>query len=411
MNKTGVFLAGRMNRPTTKLNTTESSQEDVDTDSTSTKHFGSEKHHNVQPDPAGPRLWTGFPSDVSLPGIFPHPHQGIIQPTLMDTVNLSSVPGPSSSSYHSSISAPWLNNECLFYNMMPVDLPAPVTNIHVAQAMGHQQVWEGLSEVTPHFTQPVVCNVYGSGQVAAIDICEPTFTTSHNCSAHADVSVLGTPSQYYQAACRLYESNMQPQDPLGRAAGTVCESEPRKPCHCSRSKCLQLYCECFANGVMCSNCDCSNCYNNAEHEVRRYEAIKLYLGRNPDAFRPKIAGGESGKVKGWHIKGCSCQRSRCLKNYCECFEANIKCTSSCKCVGCRNYDERSEMDPIEKTCKDKGPASVITTAMVEDVCNHLVAQAEKAEREGQSPIQAERMVLVEFGHCLTQIVKSMFKDK
>nr|XP_020468437.1 protein lin-54 homolog isoform X3 [Monopterus albus] len=259
--------------------------------------------------------------------------------------------------------------------------------------------------------QPVVCNVYGSGQVAAIDICEPTFTTSHNCSAHADVSVLGTPSQYYQAACRLYESNMQPQDPLGRAAGTVCESEPRKPCHCSRSKCLQLYCECFANGVMCSNCDCSNCYNNAEHEVRRYEAIKLYLGRNPDAFRPKIAGGESGKVKGWHIKGCSCQRSRCLKNYCECFEANIKCTSSCKCVGCRNYDERSEMDPIEKTCKDKGPASVITTAMVEDVCNHLVAQAEKAEREGQSPIQAERMVLVEFGHCLTQIVKSMFKDK
>ncbi|XP_056243590.1 spexin prohormone 2 isoform X2 [Seriola aureovittata] len=145
---------------------------------------------------------------------------------------------------------------------------------------------------------------------------------------------------------------MQPQAPPARAVGSLCESKSRKPCHCTRSQCLKLYCECFANGVMCNNCDCSNCHNNVEHEMKRHKAIKSCLGRNPDAFRPKIAGGKSGEVKGWHNKGCNCKRSNCLKNYCECYEANIMCTSSCKCVGCRNYDGGSEMGLKEKTIKD-----------------------------------------------------------
>ncbi len=56
------------------------------------------------------------------------------------------------------------------------------------------------------------------------------------------------------------------------------------------------------------------------------------------------------------------------------------------------------------------PVSVITPAVVEAVCGCLLAQAEEAEREAQSPTQAEHMVLDEFGHCLTQIVKAMFKN-
>lgn len=56
------------------------------------------------------------------------------------------------------------------------------------------------------------------------------------------------------------------------------------------------------------------------------------------------------------------------------------------------------------------PLSVITPAVVEAVCGHLLAQAEEAEKEAQSPAQAEHMVLNEFGHCLTQIVKAMFKN-
>ncbi len=34
-----------------------------------------------------------------------------------------------------------------------------------------------------------------------------------------------------------------------------------------------------------------------------------------------------------HTKGCNCKISGCLKNYCECYEAKISCSSNCKCLG------------------------------------------------------------------------------
>lgn len=48
------------------------------------------------------------------------------------------------------------------------------------------------------------------------------------------------------------------------------------------------YCECFASGVYCDGCNCTNCFNNVENEAARRDAIDATLERNPDAFRPKI---------------------------------------------------------------------------------------------------------------------------
>lgn len=98
---------------------------------------------------------------------------------------------------------------------------------------------------------------------------------------------------------------------------------PRKPCNCTKSQCLKLYCDCFANGEFCHMCNCMNCYNNLENEEHRQRAIKNCLERNPNAFRPKIGkskdtSGDSAIRK--HTKGCNCKRSGCLKNYCECYE-------------------------------------------------------------------------------------------
>lgn len=64
----------------------------------------------------------------------------------------------------------------------------------------------------------------------------------------------------------------------------------RKPCNCTKSMCLKLYCDCFANGEFCLDCNCKDCHNNLEHEADRSKAIKLSLERNPNAFKPKIGG-------------------------------------------------------------------------------------------------------------------------
>lgn len=100
---------------------------------------------------------------------------------------------------------------------------------------------------------------------------------------------------------------------------------PKKPCNCTKSQCLKLYCDCFANGEFCYLCNCMNCFNNIQNEEHRQRAIKNCLDRNPHAFRPKIgkAKDNSGEVAiRKHTKGCNCKRSGCLKNYCECYEVS-----------------------------------------------------------------------------------------
>lgn len=56
------------------------------------------------------------------------------------------------------------------------------------------------------------------------------------------------------------------------------------------------------------------------------------------------------------------------------------------------------------------PGSVITSAVVEAVCGSLLVQAELAENIDMTAAQAERMLLQEFGRCLTQITEAMFND-
>jgi len=62
-----------------------------------------------------------------------------------------------------------------------------------------------------------------------------------------------------------------------------------KPCNCSKSKCLKLYCECFAAGKTCGPlCKCVSCKNTTEHGDEIDRARKSALDRNPHAFTPKI---------------------------------------------------------------------------------------------------------------------------
>ncbi|XLU77807.1 hypothetical protein S245_001228, partial [Arachis hypogaea] len=43
-----------------------------------------------------------------------------------------------------------------------------------------------------------------------------------------------------------------------------------------------------------------------------------------------------------HKRGCNCKQSVCLKKYCECFQAGVGCSLSCRCEGCKNTFGRKD---------------------------------------------------------------------
>jgi hypothetical protein len=73
--------------------------------------------------------------------------------------------------------------------------------------------------------------------------------------------------------------------------------------------------------------------------------------RNKDIFLPGTEGALSSenknKNKGKEIVVCTCSKSGCNKKYCECYKEGQKCNIKCRCINCLNMEE-----PLDKSVND-----------------------------------------------------------
>lgn len=173
-------------------------------------------------------------------------------------------------------------------------------------------------------SMPTMGNIPREHHQAVNDqISEFTFSQPQQSRNNINMNINMNVSNYYIGDSKLEEKFKKEK------------AKKKYNCNCKRSKCLKLYCDCFANGEFCVDCNCQGCSNVIGNEIEIRKAFNEVKDKNPIAMKFNISEETT-------TLGCNCTKSNCLKKYCECFKAGLSCTDLCRCRDCDNLPKGTE---------------------------------------------------------------------
>ena len=122
-------------------------------------------------------------------------------------------------------------------------------------------------------------------------------------------------------------------------------------CTCKKTKCIKKYCECFSSGILCFNCKCENCENKTfftdninrknSNNINNINKIEEEIKEKKESKQINEANLDLSDNNTKKLIICTCSKSGCNKNYCECFKAKVKCNNKCRCIKCLNKPDDS----------------------------------------------------------------------
>lgn len=126
-------------------------------------------------------------------------------------------------------------------------------------------------------------------------------------------------------------------------------------CNCQKTQCNKYYCQCYREKRYCFNCNCQGCQNQKPE----------YSSSNKHPI------GEEKKSKKDIIISCTCTKSGCNKNYCECYKNKVKCNSLCRCRNCENCENgknsKNKIESSYECCRANSVFIINNKIVLEDI--------------------------------------------